>query len=262
MQFLCVASGSKGNCYYVDDGRDAVLIDCGISAKRLETALAGFGGTPERLRGIFVTHEHRDHISGVGVLLRRYHLPLWGSAATLRAMDERIIGRVDEDLFHALPYEGADVGDFHIHATGVSHDAADPVSYEVHWHGRKLSMLTDSGFASDANLSALSDSDLIVVEANHDPDLLRDGPYPAALKRRIHGDRGHLSNADCGRALNEIMSGRTRHVILAHLSETNNNPQLAYHTVRTCLDKAGGLPDSTHLWVASQREPLALRIDE
>lgn len=262
MQFLCVASGSKGNCCCLDDGRDAFLIDCGISAKRVEGALAFFGGSPERLRGIFVTHEHRDHISGIGVLLRRYHLPLWGSRATLEALDERAIGKVDRSLFHALPQEGADIGDFHITATGVSHDAADPVSFTVRWHDRKLAMLTDSGFASDSNLQALADSDLVFVEANHDPDLLRDGPYPAALKRRIRGDRGHLSNADCGRAISEILSARTRHVVLAHLSETNNSPQLAYDTVQTTLDASGGLPETAHLWVAGQRQPLALRIEE
>lgn len=261
MQFVSLASGSKGNCYVLASDEGAFLIDCGISLKRL---VAGVNeqeiGGMEALRGIFITHEHRDHVAGLGPLLRRYHLPVYGTAGTLEALEERVIGKVDRSLFHPLEGDGMALADFDIGWTRVSHDAADPVSYQIHWREKKIGMLTDAGCLSEDNLEALNDSDVLLLEANHDREMLRTGPYPAMLKRRIASDHGHLSNDTCAQALSDLIGGRTQHVVLAHLSEKNNLPQRAFHTVYDQLHATPPRAANFRLWVAQQKLPLALSL--
>lgn len=261
MQFVSLASGSKGNCYYLASDEGAFLIDCGISLKRLVAGVSeqAMGGM-EALRGIFITHEHRDHISGLGPLLRRYHLPCYGTEATLAALEEKVIGKVDPALFRPLAGDAVTVADFDVRWTRVSHDAADPVSYQIAWQEKRIGMLTDAGKLSDDNLAALADSDLLLLEANHDRDMLRTGPYPQMLKRRIASDFGHLSNDSCAEALTELIGGRTKHVVLAHLSEKNNLPQRAFHTVYDQLHQTPPRAERFHLWVAGQKQPLALSL--
>ena len=177
MQFVSLASGSKGNCYYLASDEGAFLIDCGISLKRLVAGVeAQTPGGMENLGGIFITHEHRDHVAGLGPLLRRYHIPCYGTAATLEALGEGVIGKVDPSLMRPLEGEAMELADFAIGWTRVSHDAADPVSYQILWREKKIGMLTDAGRLSDDNLEALADSDLLLIEANHDREMLRLGP--------------------------------------------------------------------------------------
>lgn len=261
MQFVSLASGSKGNCYYLASDEGAFLIDCGISLKRLVAGVeAERPNGMAALQGIFITHEHRDHIAGLGPLLRRYHLPCYGTAATLAALGEHIIGKVDQTLFHPLEGEGMALADFAIGWTRVSHDAADPVSYQIHWREKKIGMLTDAGCLSDDNLEALEGSDLLLLEANHDREMLRTGPYPLSLKRRIASDHGHLSNETCAQALTDLIGGHTKHVVLAHLSEKNNLPQTAFHTVYDRLQQKPPRAAHFRLWVAQQKMPLALSL--
>ena len=261
MQFVSLASGSKGNCYVLASDEGAFLIDCGISLKRL---VAGVNeqeiGGMEALRGIFITHEHRDHVAGLGPRLRRYHLPVYGTAGTLEALEERVIGKVDRSLFHPLEGDGMALADFDIGWTRVSHDAADPVSYQIHWREKKIGMLTDAGCLSEDNLEALNDSDVLLLEANHDREMLRTGPYPAMLKRRIASDHGHLSNDTCAQALRDLIGSLTQHVVLAHLSEKNNLPQRAFHTVYDQLHATPPRAAHFRLWVAQQKLPLALSL--
>lgn len=259
MEFVSLASGSKGNCYYLASNEGAFLVDCGISMKRIEQGVAALGkGGMDAIRGILLTHEHRDHIAGLGPVLRRHHIPVYGTRDTLDALEEKVIGKVDRHLFYALDDEVLTLADFHISYSRVSHDAADPVSYQITWQDKKIGMLTDSGVLSDENMNALYDSDILLIEANHDVDMLRDGPYPYYLKQRIGGRFGHLSNSNCAQALPEIMSARTKHVVLAHLSEQNNLPKCAYQTVCDALDAHLPKGHVLDVHVASQKTPLAL----
>lgn len=261
MQFVSLASGSKGNCYYLASDEGAFLIDCGISLKRLVAGVeAQTPGGMENLGGIFITHEHRDHVAGLGPLLRRYHIPCYGTAATLEALGEGVIGKVDPSLMRPLEGEAMELADFAIGWTRVSHDAADPVSYQILWREKKIGMLTDAGRLSDDNLKALADSDLLLIEANHDREMLRLGPYPVSLKRRIASDHGHLSNETCAQALSGLIGGHTKHVVLAHLSEKNNLPQRAFHTVYDQLHQTPPKAAHFRLWVAQQKLPLALSL--
>lgn len=260
MQFMSLASGSKGNCYYIASDAGAFLIDCGISLKRLEKALATCSQGVDDLQGIFITHEHHDHIAGLGPLLRRYGLPCYGTEKTLQALDEKVIGKVSPQLFRPLTDARMSMADFDISWSRISHDAADPVSYQVHWQEQKIGMCTDVGALTDDNLEALADSDILLLEANHDAEMLAQGPYPTMLKRRIAGNHGHLSNDDCAKALEQIIASNTKHVILAHLSDKNNRPQRAFDTIRTHLQKNRRKGGSLRLWVAQQHEPLMLTI--
>ena len=260
MRFVSLASGSKGNCYYLASEAGALLIDCGISLKRLEAGIRQQQGSMAALSGIFITHEHRDHISGLGPLLRRYHLPCYGTPATLDALEERVVGKIDRSLLHPLLEEAIEIADLTVRWTRTSHDAADPVSYQIHAKDKKIGMLTDCGRLSDDNLAALEDSDLLLLEANHDRQMLADGPYPLSLKRRIASDHGHLSNDSCALALPELIGSRTQHVVLAHLSEKNNLPDRAFHTVYDQLKATPPLGTRFRLWVAQQKETLALTL--
>lgn len=261
MQFVSLASGSKGNCYYLASDEGAFLVDCGISLKRIEQRVATLGcGGMEAIRGVLLTHEHRDHIAGLGPLLRRHRIPVYGTRDTLDALEEKVIGKVDRHLFYALDDDALTLADFHISYSRVSHDAADPVSYQITWQDKKIGMLTDSGVLSDDNMNALYDSDLLLIEANHDADMLRDGPYPYYLKQRIAGRLGHLSNVNCAKALPELIGARTKHVVLAHLSEQNNSPTYAYHTVCEALSAYLPKGHTVDVQVATQKSPLALSL--
>lgn len=263
MQFVSLASGSKGNCYYFASEEGTFLVDCGISMKRIEAVVnqLAYGGM-QALKGIFITHEHRDHIAGLGPVLRRYHLPCYGTAATLDALDGCGIGRVDPGLLHPLEEGPMELADFSVSWSRISHDAADPVSYQIRWQDQRIGMLTDAGVLSDDNMAALYDSDLLVLEANHDVEMLRNGPYPQYLKQRIYGKWGHLSNDTCADAMPELLTGHTKHVVLAHLSEKNNLPRRAYQTVQDRLTKALPSPEQVKLWVASQQTPLSITLPE
>lgn len=193
-------------------------------------------------------------------MLRRYHIPCYGTAATLEALGEGVIGKVDPSLMRPLEGEAMELADFAIGWTRVSHDAADPVSYQILWREKKIGMLTDAGRLSDDNLEALADSDLLLIEANHDREMLRLGPYPVSLKRRIASDHGHLSNETCAQALSGLIGGHTKHVVLAHLSEKNNLPQRAFHTVYDQLHQTPPKAAHFRLWVAQQKLPLALSL--
>lgn len=251
MHFLTLASSSKGNACCVIDSNGAWLVDCGISKKAIETGLAAVPGVLEALRGIVISHEHADHVRGLGPFLRRHPIPCYASRGTLRALLDGRLGKVNEALFHELPVEGISFEDWRIERFGLSHDAAEPTGFVFRKGDSKLSMLTDTGELDDHMLGAIADSDLIYIEANHDPDMLRKGPYPAMLKGRIAGAYGHLSNAQCAAALRQILSSRTRHVVLAHLSQHNNTPEEAERAVRYGIQKDGILPEGTALAVAS-----------
>lgn len=263
MDFYSIASGSSGNCIYIGSDRSCVLIDAGISCKRITDALKQIGRKPEDISAVLVTHEHSDHISGLGVLSRRAHIPVYATAPTIRQiMRYTPLGKVDESLFHTieadLPFM---VGDLRVEAFRVSHDAADPVAYRVENGNSAAAVATDMGCFSRYTLAHLKDLDTILVESNHDENMLQVGPYPYPLKQRIMSEKGHLSNVSAGMLLSQVLNDHMKKAYLGHLSKTNNYDELAYATVMAelaldeqCPYKEGDIP----VEVASRSHPMEL----
>lgn len=237
MRVCSIASGSSGNCTYIGDGDRHILIDAGISRKRIVEGLREIGVAPEQLDAIFVTHEHIDHIQGIPMMAKLFGIPVYGTGGTLdgiRAKDRKNIVRM-EQLFQVYPDQPVDMGGLHITPCHISHDAADPVCYTVESGGHKVSVATDLGLYDEYIVEHLAGSEILLLEANHDISMLEAGPYPYPLKCRILGERGHLSNEDSGRLLCRLMDGRLRYAFLAHLSKENNYPDLAYEAVKCQL---------------------------
>lgn len=231
MTITTLASGSSGNCILVSHGQTHLLVDAGISCRRIKTALAGLGLSPADLTAILITHEHSDHIGGLATLFKHYHLPVWCSVGTGRQLVYRI-AFIGEVLNTFRPGERFDLGELTVAPFATLHDAADSVGYTFTDGARKAAIVTDLGVVTSVVEEAVRGSDLLLVESNHDPDLLMEGPYPWHLKQRILGEHGHLSNAACG-ALAARCGAKT--VVLAHLSAENNTPDLALSAVRQAV---------------------------
>jgi len=236
MKFCSLASGSSGNCYYLGTEKTNILIDAGISGKRVCNDLGekvGLNGTG--LDGIFVTHEHIDHIQSVGVLARKFKTPLYATKGTWAGMKNKI-GTVDQDLCHILPDTGSiEINDLNIEWFPTSHDANEPVGYLVENDNKQVGLATDTGMINKRMAKALCDVNLLILEANHDEKMLLSGRYPAYLKKRIQSSLGHLSNSAAGQALLDLAGDKTKSVFLAHLSQENNLPSLALQTVGDIL---------------------------
>ncbi|NLV88313.1 MAG: MBL fold metallo-hydrolase [Tissierellia bacterium] len=232
LRFCSLSSGSSGNCQYIETNNTRLLVDAGFSGKRIEALLGSIGVSPTSLDGILVTHEHMDHIKGVGVLSRRYDLPVYANMNTWREMG-KIIGEVKEKnirVFETDKY--LSINDIDIYPIKVFHDAIEPVGYIFYYNRTKVSIVTDTGWVNDSIKSAIKGSNLYLLEANHDVTMLKEGSYPWYLKQRILSTRGHLSNDDAGRILGEVISGNGEIVLLGHLSKENNTEYLAYETVK------------------------------
>lgn len=236
---VCVlASGSKGNAIYIATERCAVLVDAGLSGKEIERRLAAAHLSAGRLDALIVSHEHSDHVRGVGVLARRYDLPVYLTSKTARAATQQL-GRV-KDLRHFETGSCFCIDQLTIHPFATSHDAADPTGFTIGYNGCKIGIATDLGIATGMVKHHLKQCALVVLEANHDPAMLAQGPYPWPLKQRIKSRDGHLSNEDSRDLLAEIQHQGLRHVILAHLSEINNTPEKAFQTVQAALENGRG----------------------
>lgn len=258
MRFVSIASGSSGNCIYAGTENTHVLIDVGISAKRIEKSLFELGLKPSELSGICITHEHSDHIKGLGVLARKYEIPIYATEGTLREIRcTKSLGEYKEELLRPLlPDVHLGIGDLEILPFHIDHDAADPVAYRIKSGNKSVAVATDLGHYNQYTIDHLLDLDAVLLESNHDIRMLETGPYPYYLKRRILGDFGHLSNENAGRLLNCILNDKMKHVLLGHLSKENNLPELAFETVRLEVDM-GECPYCTsdfHMAVASRDE--------
>ena len=234
MKLLSIASGSSGNCYYVGNSDTHLLVDVGISCKRVENALKDEGIKPSELDGVLVTHEHIDHVKGIGVLARKHGVPIYATAGTIAEMKKMTsLGSIDEGLFHEIrPDEKILIKDITVDPSSIWHDAADPVCYSLYGDGKKVSIATDMGNYNDYIVDKLDNSDIMVVEANHDVRMLEAGPYPYYLKRRILGNYGHLSNELSGQLIYRLLNDHVKGIILGHLSKENNYARLAYETVK------------------------------
>ncbi len=249
---VCIlASGSRGNAIFISDGLTSILIDAGLSGIEIERRMQSKGLCPEDLDAIVVSHEHTDHIQGVGVLSRRFNLPVYISPGTKKAAASHLGDVCDFKSFECgTTFQ---IENLTIHPFSVSHDAQDPAGFTIFQNGTKVGITTDLGIATAMVKEHLKGCSLLILEANHDLAMLIDGPYPWPVKQRIRSRAGHLSNEASKNLLKEIQHERLQHVVLAHLSETNNTPQKALDEVGRAL-----IHPNTKLDVATQDECGAL----
>ncbi len=240
MQLYSIASGSSGNCLYVGEKKQGILIDAGISMKRIEQGLKAQQLSLEQIRAIFITHEHTDHISGLGPILRKAPIPVYATAGTIHAIWEKgNMANISPSLFHSIrPQQEVEIDGMQLRAFSISHDAVEPVCYTLIKEKQKIGIATDMGCYSDEVIRNLEDCSSLLLEANHDINLLQVGRYPYSLKMRILGDKGHLSNDSCARLIRELLHPGLQHIILGHLSKENNFPELAYQTVSYELEQS------------------------
>lgn len=234
MRMMSIASGSSGNCIYIGTDNTHILIDDGISKKKVLEGLAKLELTAADIDAVLVTHEHNDHIGGLGVFERHCMTPLYGTAGVLDSIaSNRALGAMPDGIYHSIEAGSSfRIKDMEIQTVPVSHDSVDPVAYIVSSGDRRAGVITDLGEYTEDIVQAFSGLDTMLVESNHDINMLLTGPYPYPLKQRILGSSGHLSNEDCGHLLGEILNDKVEHVLLGHLSKENNFPDLAYETVR------------------------------
>lgn len=236
---LCtLASGSSGNCLLMTDGTTHILVDAGISARRITKALKALDIEPGDISGILVTHEHTDHIAGIATLTKQLSLPVYASHAAGRQLQYRIAFL--EDCLHTFtPGSAFEVGGLGVESFATSHDTEQSVGYAVTCGRRKAAVTTDLGEVTDAVRAGIRGAHLLVCEANHDVEMVRSGPYPYFLKERILGPRGHLCNEDGAVLARRAVEEGAHTVVLAHLSAENNTPQRAHHAVKTHLEATG-----------------------
>ncbi|WP_432362709.1 MBL fold metallo-hydrolase [Sporosarcina sp. UB5] len=239
MRFSVLASGSTGNSIYIETEEHAFLVDAGLSAKRIEQQLEKIGRSMTNVDGIFVTHEHSDHIKGIGVLARRHKVPIYANEKTWLAMNG-LVGEIPlEQCFHFNMEASMSFGSLDIQSFAVSHDAVDPMFYVFHENDRKLAIITDTGYVSDRMKGHIRGSDAFVFESNHDVGMLQMGRYPWSIKRRILSDVGHVSNEDAAVAMSEVVDQKETKIYLSHLSKDNNMKDLARMSVSQTLEACG-----------------------
>ncbi|OPL07914.1 MAG: hypothetical protein AVO33_03330 [delta proteobacterium ML8_F1] len=240
INYCSLASGSSGNCHFIGTQTTRILVDIGMSHRYVKKALASIGEAIETIDGILLTHEHSDHIKGLKTTLKKEDLKVYVNRKTFECLKEKV-REEDLDKFVIFDkYVDFTLGDLEISSFEILHDAVDPLGYRFTHGGKILSVVTDIGAMTDAVLSKIRQSDFLVLESNHDVNMLMYGAYPYPLKRRIAGDRGHLSNMEAAKTVFEVFKwGNLKSVVLAHLSKDNNMPELAKLTVQKYLEERG-----------------------
>ncbi|VTS35693.1 metallo-beta-lactamase superfamily protein [Streptococcus porcinus] len=236
-KYSILASGSTGNSFYLETPKKRILVDAGLTGKKIISLLAEIDRKPEDLDAILITHEHSDHIKGVGVLARKYHLDIYANQKTWQIIDDRnMIGKIDTNQKYIFDRDKVmTFGDLDIESFGVSHDAADPQFYRFMKDNKSFVMLTDTGYVSDRMSGIIDNADAYLIESNHDIEILRSGSYPWSLKQRILSDKGHLSNEDGAGAMIRSIGYKTKKIFLGHLSKENNIKELAHMTMENQL---------------------------
>lgn len=251
--FASLGSGSQGNATLVSDGDTCVLVDCGFTLKETQRRLALLGVCASQLDAVLLTHEHTDHVSGVGPLARRYKLPVYLTPGTWRAGR---LGRIaPEQRCWVTPQQRFVINGLTINPVTVPHDAREPVQFCISAAGRRLGLLTDLGHPSAHVIDAFRGCDALMLECNHDEQLLRTGPYPASLKRRVGGRWGHLANRQAATLLQQLGLDRLQHIVCSHLSEHNNRSELALEALHPLLDG-----DAARLTIATQHHGQEWRV--
>lgn len=259
MRFSVLASGSSGNATFIETDEHKFLVDAGFSGKKLESLFNNIDRSMEELDGILVTHEHSDHIKGLGVVARKYGIPIYANEKTWRAMDG-LIGKIPLDQkFHFDMETTKSFGGLDIQSFAVSHDAADPMFYTFQKDGRKLVIITDTGYVSDRMKGYICAADSYVFESNHDVSMLQMGRYPWSVKRRILSDVGHVSNEDAAVAISEVVAEKETKIYLSHLSKDNNMKDLARMSVSQTLETCGIITgEYVHLYDTDADKPTEL----
>ena len=258
MRVMTIASGSSGNCIYVGNDDTHILIDAGISKKRVEEGLRELDLSLSDINAILVTHEHSDHISGLGVVERKCNIPIYATWGTIQGIKNTNLGKMPEDIYNAVECDvDFNINSLSVHAVATSHDANSPCAYRVSDGRKSFGLVTDLGKFDDYIVNSFKNVNCMVLEANHDIRMLETGPYPYYLKQRILGDKGHLSNETAGRLINSLLNDNIDEILLGHLSKENNFPELAYETVKTEIDMADNAYKSTdfRISVAGRDKP-------
>ncbi len=239
MRVASLGSGSKGNATLIQVEAETYLVDCGFGLKEAESRLRNKGVSPDELTGIFVTHEHGDHIKGAPLLANKYRIPLYTSYGTARHLKRDV-----PTLNRIIPNQILNIGLLEVEPVTVPHDSAEPTQFVFHHQGLSAGILTDLGSLTKRVYDAFSQCQLLMLECNHDPVMLSEGPYPPSLKRRVGGNYGHLSNDQAALMLEQVNRSRLSHVLVSHISEQNNDPTLALDTI---LPKMEGYSINTEL---------------
>ena len=240
--FCTLFSGSSGNAAYLATDQGAVLIDCGMSCKQVLQSLQNAGLDPASLKAVLVTHEHSDHTKGVGVMARKLGLTICATEGTWSGMEQTVGAIPPAQRMRIDPGESFFLGGMEVASFAIPHDANEPVGYRFFLPGTSIAIATDLGHFAPSVQAAVEGAELVLLESNHDPDMLRQNPhYPNALKNRILGKKGHLSNESGAQAALQLVSSGTKHLLLGHLSSETNDPDLAYHTTHAALTNAGAV---------------------
>ncbi len=262
MRFESIASGSSGNCIYVGSDTTHLLLDVGISRKRTVEALGDLDLDLRDIDGIFITHEHTDHISGLPMIAKKTDIPIYATRGTIWAIRQMSkFSEIDPASFVPIRAdEKITIKDIQIDPMKISHDAVEPVGYRIYYGRKKACVCTDLGCFNDYTVECLKNSDVLLLESNHDVNMLQVGRYPYPLKRRILGDHGHLSNVSSGQLLSRVLNDHMKGIFLGHLSKENNLPELAFETVRVEIlsSDTGYSPEELPIYVARRDKPSAL----
>lgn len=261
LRYSILASGSTGNVTYLETNHHRILIDAGLSGKKIAGLMSKINRSLADVEAIFVTHEHSDHCHGVGVLARRYGMAVYANEGTWQAMANKVGKIPEEQKFLLAPNSVKTFGDMDIESFSVSHDAAQPQFYQVHHNNKTFCVLTDTGYVSDRVAGTIRDADAYLMECNHDTEMLRMGPYSWPLKQRILGDEGHLSNEEGADALMDVVGRRTKEVFLGHRSQHNNMRLLAHLTVASMMKQHDfGVDQDFQLVDAEPEQPSKLMV--
>ncbi|MBR1559525.1 MAG: MBL fold metallo-hydrolase [Clostridia bacterium] len=254
LRFSPLFSGSSGNATYVGCDDAHILVDAGLSGTRIINELKQVGVDPASLSGILVTHEHIDHIKGIGILSRKFDLPVYATEGTWRGMEGKIGAVASRNMRVFEPERDFFIGSIDVTPFPTPHDAAQPVGYTFEIAGAKLAIATDLGSVRDSWLKHIVGADAVILESNFDPGMLQTGPYPFELKKRIMGKRGHLSNDDAGEVAAELVRGGARQIVLGHLSKENNYPELALKCCELALRQEGFDPEADVRVIVASRD--------
>ena len=229
--FCSLYSGSSGNCLLLETSNTKVLIDAGESAKKITSALSSLDIEPSQIDAILVTHEHSDHVRGLGTFSKKYDIPVYANSKTWDSMPEQSIKINEKNIKSFVIEENFEIGDLKIHPFKIPHDAANPCGFNFTYNNKKISIATDIGHMTSNIIHKLEDSHFILLESNYDPEILKFSSYPYSLKQRIAGPNGHLPNSEAGKTISYLINSGLKEVMLGHLSKENNFPELAYKTV-------------------------------
>lgn len=244
MKFCGLASGSKGNCSYVETNNTKILIDAGISARATTNFLENLNIDISSIDGIIITHEHEDHIKGVSLISSKYNIPVYATEGTWEIMNNKVSNIMHQNKIYIYPNESFFINDIKIDCFPIEHDAAEPVGFSLYNNESKMTYITDTGSVNEYMMESFEDCNLVVIESNYDTEMMKFSSYPAFLRNRVLGALGHLSNDDAGEIIASILSPKLKYIFLAHLSKDNNMPDLALIVVKDLLKERGLLSDN------------------